>query len=79
MIGYVCVLSTDDYLEGCLVLNENLRHLGSKYDLLCLINEDISKLTFHNQDLNFIEGKDPKFIPIKESLWFRDLFLYNRL
>ena len=32
------------------------------------INEDISKLTFHNQDLNFIEGKDPKFIPIKESL-----------
>ena len=43
MIGYVCVLSTNDYLEGCLVLNENLKHINSKYELLCLINEDISE------------------------------------
>ena len=30
--------------------------------------EDISKLTFHGQDFNFTEGKDPNFVPIKESL-----------
>lgn len=38
---YVCVLSTDDYLKGILVLNENLKHLNTKYDLLCLINNNI--------------------------------------
>ncbi len=38
---YVCVLSTENYLEGVLVLNENLKHFDSKYELLCLINEDL--------------------------------------
>lgn len=38
---YVCVLSTENYLEGVLVLNENLKHFNSKYELLCLINEDL--------------------------------------
>lgn len=42
MEGYVCVLSTDDYLDGVLVLNQNLIDLNSKYPLLCLINEHIS-------------------------------------
>ncbi len=45
MMSYVCVLSTDNYLEGVLVLNENLKHLNSKYNLLCLINEKISEET----------------------------------
>lgn len=45
MKRYVCVLATNDYLNGCLVLNENLKHLNSKYDLLCLVNEEISKET----------------------------------
>ena len=31
-------------------------------------NEDISKLTFHSQNFNFKDGKDPYFIPVKESL-----------
>lgn len=41
MMCYVCVLSTENYLDGVLVLNENLKHFNSKYDLLCLINEDL--------------------------------------
>ena len=45
MYSYVCVLSTDNYLDGVLVLNENLKQLKSKYPLLCLINENISEDT----------------------------------
>lgn len=47
MKSYVCVLSTDSYLYGLLVLNENLKDLNSKYSLLCLINETISKETIN--------------------------------
>ena len=43
MEKYVCVLATNNYLDGCLILNENLKHLNSKYELLCLINEGISE------------------------------------
>lgn len=42
---YVCVLSTDNYLDGALILNENLKCLQSKYPLLCLVNEKISEYT----------------------------------
>ena len=42
---FACVLSTDDYLEGVLVLQENLKFLKSKYDLICLINETITEET----------------------------------
>ena len=42
---YVCVLSTDNYLDGVLILNENLKYLQSKYSLLCLVNEKISEYT----------------------------------
>ena len=45
MRKYVCVLATNDYLDGCLVLNENLKHINSKYGLLCLINENIDEET----------------------------------
>ena len=45
MRKYVCVLATNNYLNGCLILNENLKHINSKYELLCLINEDITKET----------------------------------
>ena len=43
MYTYVCVLSTNNYLEGVLVLNENLKRLNSKYPLLCIINETITE------------------------------------
>lgn len=45
MNTYVCVLSTDNYLDGVLVINENLKAIKSKYGLLCLINENIKKET----------------------------------
>ena len=45
MKSYVCVLSTDNYLDGVLVLNENLQRIKSNYPLLCIINENISKKT----------------------------------
>lgn len=53
MMTYACVLSTNNYLMGVLVLNENLKRLNSKYELLCLINETITEetrntLTKHN-------------------------------
>ena len=45
MRSYVCVLSTDNYLDGVLVLNENLKRIKSNYTLICIINENISKKT----------------------------------
>ena len=45
MKSYVCVLSTDNYLDGVLVLNENLQRIKSNYPLLCIINENISSKT----------------------------------
>ena len=41
--AYVCVLSTDNYLDGALILNENLRELNSKYELLCVVNDRLSE------------------------------------
>lgn len=45
MKSYVCCLSTDNYLDGVLILNENLKRIHSKYPLLCIINENISQKT----------------------------------
>ena len=71
MEKYVCVLSTNNYLEGVLVLNENLKALKSKYPLLCLINENISKETIRKLKLFHI---DYKLIP---SINFNCKTLYN--
>ena len=57
MRKYVCVLSTDDYLDGCLVLSENLKHVHSQYGLLCLVNENISPETIKILDHFNIEVK----------------------
>lgn len=65
MRKYVCVLATDDYLDGCLVLNENLKHLNSQYELLCLINEKISKETRKILDYFKIDYKEIKKIDYK--------------
>lgn len=40
---YVCVLSTDNYIDGVLILYENLKHINSSHSLLCLVNETISE------------------------------------
>ena len=65
MKKYVCVLSTDNYLEGVLILNENLKFLNSKYELLCLINENISSSTIEILDYFHIEYKKVDSIPYK--------------
>ena len=57
MEGYVCVLSTDDYLDGVLLLDYNLKVLNSKYPLLCLINENISDDTIKVLDYFNIKHK----------------------
>lgn len=55
MDTYVCLLSTDNYLEGVLVLNYNLQQLHSTHDLLCLITDNISDKT--KDILNFFNIK----------------------
>lgn len=58
MYSYVCVLSTEDYLDGILVLNENLKNLNSKYPLLCIVNEKIGnevRKTLENFDIKYKE------------------------
>ena len=45
MEKYVCLLSTDDYLEGVLVLNYNLQQLNSTHSLLCLVSDTIQEIT----------------------------------
>ena len=62
MRKYVCVLATNNYLDGCLVLNENLKHLNSKHELLCLINEEIPQSTRELLDYFNIKYKEIKKI-----------------
>ena len=58
MKKYVCVLSTNDYLDGVLILKENLKAIYSKYELLCLVNEKITKHTRQLLEYFEIEYKD---------------------
>lgn len=68
---YVCVLSTDNYLEGVLVLNENLKQLKSKYGLLCLVNETIQESSKKVLEYFNIEYKEMPSIKYKsgDSYW----------
>lgn len=45
MEKYVCLLSTDDFLEGVLVLNYNLQQLNSTRSLLCLVSDTVGEKT----------------------------------
>lgn len=65
MKKYVCVLSTNNYLEGVLILNENLKFLNSKYKLLCLINENITDNSKKILDYFGIKYKIMNSIPYK--------------
>jgi glycogenin glucosyltransferase len=42
MRSYVTFLSTDDYLDGALVLNASLKRVGSKFGLLALLVGNVS-------------------------------------
>ena len=67
MKSYVCVLSTDNYLDGVLVLNENLKKINSKYPLLCLVNENISERTRDVLTYFNIKFKEMKNIEYSDS------------
>lgn len=67
MRSYVCVLSTDNYLDGVLVLNENLKRIKSNYTLICIINENISKKTRDILKWFGIEYKEIKNIQYSEN------------
>ena len=71
---YVCVLSTDNYLEGILVLNENLKHLNSKYELLCLVNQKISEETKQILDYFNIEYKIVEAVEYNKECWWKNTF-----
>lgn len=49
--GWVTLLSSEDYIEGVLVLNESLKRVGSKYPLLVAVTEDIYD-KYHNKLCN---------------------------
>lgn len=82
MKKYVCVLSTNSYVEGLLILNENLKMLNSKYSLFCLINETISKDVIKKIEENNIEYKIvPKimgeYIDANNPQWFHSFDKIN--
>lgn len=77
MKTYVCVLSTDNYLDGALVLNENLKFLKSKYSLLCLINENISRETIEVLDYFEIEYKVMKSVKYINHNETNDYWMYT--
>lgn len=77
MKTYVCVLSTDNYLDGVLVLNENLKFLKSKYSLLCLINENISRETIEVLDYFEIEYKVMKSVKYINHNETNDYWMYT--
>ena len=68
---YVCVLSTNNYLEGVLVLKENLKKVNSKYPLLCIINETIGEEERKILDYFEIEYKEMPSIHYSqtEGMW----------
>ena len=66
--SYVCTLSTDDFIDGVLVLNENLKMINSKYNLLCLINETISEDTINVLDFFNIKYKKVKKVKYSTNI-----------
>ena len=80
MKTYACVLSTNNYLEGVLVLNNNLKKLNSKYDLLCLINETIteeSKRILEENNIKYKEFKSVKYKVQHTSIWNNTFDKFN--
>ena len=80
MKKYVCVLSTNNYLDGVLVLNENLKSLNSKYDLLCIVNEEITTETLSYLEYFNIEYKKINRIDYKcEEANFHWKYTFDKL
>ena len=69
---YVCVLSTNDYIDGVLVLNQNLKALKSKYPLLCLINETISA-----ENIKYLEYFNIEYKLVDNIKYETDYHVFN--
>ena len=39
---FVTLLSSENYLDGILCLNQNLLNVASKYPLLCVVSDDVA-------------------------------------
>lgn len=71
--AYITVLSTEEYLVGVLVLGKCLKKVNSKYNLVTLVNGDISeksKQILKHNDIEIIETesfKVPEWIKNKNS------------
>ena len=76
---YVCVLSSNDYLEGVLVLNENLKALKSRYKLLCLINDKINEKTKSILDFFQIEYITNRNISLNYANYIRWTNAFDKL
>ena len=60
MKAFVTALSNDAYLKGCLVLNESLKDVHSKYPLVVLAGEKLSQKSMEILKKNNIEIVFPK-------------------
>jgi glycogenin glucosyltransferase len=65
---YVTLLCTDDYTNGVVYLNENLKRVGAKYPLKCLVDETISEQALEVLKLNGIETIMKPLIPVPEVI-----------
>lgn len=63
MKSYVTVISTDNYLNGVLLLNKSLIDVKAKYKLVCLVGKLVS-----NDIINKLEKNGISIINIKRSL-----------
>ena len=63
MNAYVTLLSSEQYLDGVIILNQSLRFVKSEYPLFCALSENISV-----QVANFLNGVGIRTVRLKQSL-----------
>lgn len=68
--AYIGFLSTDNYLNGILILNENLKQLKSKYPFIVLCNKNLSLKTY-----NILAEKNIEYKIIENEIQHLDKYL----
>lgn len=77
MYTYACVLSTNEYIDGLLVLNECLKRTKSKYKLLCIVTQYICKENLELLEAHNIEYKVRDLIIDEECHDNREKYKFN--
>lgn len=77
MYTYACVLSTNEYIDGLLVLNECLKRTKSKYKLLCIVTQYICKENLELLEAHNIEYKVRDLIIDEECQDNREKYKFN--